>query len=422
MEEATEPFDANKILLCEDRTGSRTSWRLTSLLREMQDALRSRFTTTGDEAVRSFEGAAEELVERGLDADAIVRYGMLGDVLGPALGVLLIDYILPPSANSDTSETGVDIDGWRALLRIPAVAPKRDDELTALVKETAQKVAPRLLAWAGHAELRKLISLEVPGEDEFWSGDLPQPTYSPVVVHYRWLVERLSETYLKSWSMSSLLLEYRYRNDLQPMTFPAWVMAERIVSYAELTDEIARRTALDWEPTPSEPRTEFMLAQMSDRARHLLAEGRATEAAALFEFAVQQWPDDTPSRNNLGFCLIPVDPARALGHLRKAARQGYAPAGINVHNRMCCHLALHRPRAALELAAQWWSSRVPAEDGCRGTLWKPSNEGWRLENHVAVAPAVIELAVQAARTQGWHDEEHAWQARSADLGCAMEDR
>ena len=47
----------------------------------------------------------------------------------------------------------------------------------------------------------------------------------------------------------------------------------------------------------------------------LLKQGRYREAAAVFEFGVQQRPEDAEVRNNLGFCLIPVEPREALGHL-----------------------------------------------------------------------------------------------------------
>ncbi|MEV5413776.1 hypothetical protein AB0K60_33730 [Thermopolyspora sp. NPDC052614] len=190
-------------------------------------------------------------------------------------------------------------------------------------------------------------------------------------------------------------------------------MDEREVPYSDLTDEIARRTALNWDPAVPEVRTEFIVAEMTNRARDLLVAGRTAEASVLFEFAVHQWPADARARNNLGFCLIPLDPARALTHLNAAARDRYAPLGVNVYNRMCCHVSLRQPRAVLDLAEQWWSSRDPSEDDVIAILWTRSHEGWQLDTSAVVKGAITALAIATACVHGWSDDEQVWRKRSS---------
>lgn len=416
MAEETQPFDAHKALLCEDRSGSRETWQAISLVTEMKDALLNRFTEKDcTEAVGAFEAAARELTRRGVDADSLVRYGMIPEILGHVFAVLLIDKILPQSSRGDhLRESGVDIEGWRTLLRVPAAAPENNDEIIKLINTTIASVSPPLVSWVGQAKLTALVSLEVPGEQEFWRCASPPADYLTLTTQYRWLVERLTETYVKSWSKASLLLEYRYRHNLQPMSFPGWALEARDVPLDEVTAAIAHRTAVDWDPlADGPPRAAFMLAEIVEHARELLANGRETDAAALFEFAVQQWPDDVSARNNLGFCLIPVDPARALTHLNMAAREGYEPIAINVYNRMCCYVALHQPRAALEVAEQWWRERSHTQDDSEVTLWLPSNNGWRLERSASTGPTIIALAIATTQGEGQQKEERTWRARAA---------
>ncbi|MDH2425393.1 hypothetical protein [Sphaerisporangium sp. TRM90804] len=410
-----QPFDAHKALLCEDHSGSRESWQAISLVTEMKQALLARFTAKPDlSKIEAFEAAAAELTRRGVDADSLVRYGMIGEILGPVFVVLLIDKILPQSDSGDHLRGfGVDIEGWRSLLRVPAQVPESNDEFTSLVNSTITSVTPPLVNWVGRARLAALVSLEVPDGREFWTRANLPADHLTLVTEYRWLVERLTETYMKSWSKASLLLEYRYRHNLQPMSFPGWVLEARDVPLGDVTTAIAHRAAVEWNPlSDGPPRTAFMPAGITEHARELLANGRAMDAAALFEFAVRQWPNDVSARNNLGFCLMPVDPARALTHLNMAARQGYEPIAVNVYNRMCCHVALRQPRAALDVAEQWWKEVPYRHDQPDKTLWLPSNSGWRLERSASAESAIMELVLLVTQDEGLQNEEQRWRARA----------
>ncbi|MBP2704373.1 hypothetical protein JOL79_11170 [Microbispora sp. RL4-1S] len=417
MGEETHPFDAHRTLMCEDRAGSLAGWQVSSLLTEIADVLMVRFMPENDheELYGRFEAAASELDRRGLDADSIIRYGMLSEILGPLLIELLIGQILPGEDRGDQLwQTRVDVEGWRKLLRMHSPPTGGTEEVSDLVNTTAEVFAP-LLNWAAQASMSDLVTLRLPDHEQFWKC-IPLPRdYRAITIQYRWLVERLTATYLKQWTLASLLLEYRFRQNLQSMSFPAWVIEARDVPLDDVAKSIAHRTAVDWEPASEGlPQPKFLLAEMANHARGLLKAGRAADAAALFEFALEKWPDDIEARNNLGFCLISSDPERALTHLNTAAREGYEPALVNTYNRMCCYIALHQPRAALEVAELWWqAASLEAHAGLSATLWVPSRDGWDLQIAVEATSALITLAVQLASGQGWQDEERVWRARAA---------
>ena len=79
-------------------------------------------------------------------------------------------------------------------------------------------------------------------------------------------------------------------------------MLDRKISKEAVTRRgFAQRTVYaDNSPNP----VESLVDEMSRHAIKLLRQGRCKEAAAVFEFGVQQRPEDPAVRNNLGFCLI----------------------------------------------------------------------------------------------------------------------
>lgn len=61
-------------------------------------------------------------------------------------------------------------------------------------------------------------------------------------------------------------------------------------------------------------------------AMDLLRDMKFDEAAALFQFAVDESPFDPSALNNLGFCLMPIDPREARIALHRAAELATNPA------------------------------------------------------------------------------------------------
>jgi hypothetical protein len=162
----------------------------------------------------------------------------------------------------------------------------------------------------------------------------------------------------------------------------------------------------------------LLAGQMTKYAASLLADGRHREAAAVFEFAASQEPYNGLFRNNLGFCLIPENILEALGHLEAAGLLYNSVRTVNVYNRMCCHIALHRSRDALALAdTNWFDIRNSREDGA--TLWRKAadSDSWVLFHTDDERVAVAELAIDVACDEGWLDDERVWHSRLEELGC-----
>jgi hypothetical protein len=100
--------------------------------------------------------------------------------------------------------------------------------------------------------------------------------------------------------------------------------------------------------------------------------------------------------NNLGFCLIPHDPRRALTRLEEASRLGYPLTEINLHNRALCKLMLGEYQTTLDMiCAQWDQVR-----GEPAVLWRHSSHGLQLQRATSSRNELAHLAHRAATFLG----------------------
>jgi Flp pilus assembly protein TadD len=186
-------------------------------------------------------------------------------------------------------------------------------------------------------------------------------------------------------------------------------MDDRKVRMDDLNAEIARRATAPKQSVGKVPdKFEHTLALRIQRhAKDLLREGRAAEAVALFEFALSQSPDDPALINNVGFCMIPVDPKKALLYLVKADLVGYRPEAINIHNQVVCHSLLGEYRHALRLITEKWDH---LDEPDSAVLWRLTDSGLQLQDDIGHNKALAELAHYAAGKMGDLSAEAHWSA------------
>lgn len=109
--------------------------------------------------------------------------------------------------------------------------------------------------------------------------------------------------------------------------------------------------------------------QFVERAVHHLSLGDPDAAAEIFTALAFMNPGDGEALNNLGFCLVPTAPERALGPLDRAARFPLAEPTVNTANRAFVRHLLGRDSEALALLDQaapgQASAYVWTEQECR---------------------------------------------------------
>jgi tetratricopeptide (TPR) repeat protein len=222
---------------------------------------------------------------------------------------------------------------------------------------------------------------------------------------YRWAVDHFAKTFYRDWNTESLHYELRWLDGDILAPCPDELMHDRKIPRNQITEEIARRVV--YKRGNVDP-GESLADEMTRHAEKLLRQGRYREAAAVFEFGIQQRPENASVRNNLGFCLIPVEPREALSHLRSAANMGYEPSATNAYNQMCCYVAVGRSRAALNIADSEYKKPEGKQTGA--FLWRSHEGQWDLFETESSFKEIAVFAAEIARTEGWKDQEDFWKA------------
>jgi hypothetical protein len=104
-------FDAVESYLCETEREPSAQWRTVSLVTAILGII-----THGQEFERptpqarqkAFKAAADELSRRGLDAVALVRYGMAREVIAPLGAALIVGLI-----SNRSPYNGIDVPSWQ---------------------------------------------------------------------------------------------------------------------------------------------------------------------------------------------------------------------------------------------------------------------------------------------------------------------
>ncbi len=400
-------FDAVESYLCETEREPSEQWRTVSLVTAMLGII-----THGPEFEKptpqarqaAFSAAADELSRRGLDAVALVRYGMAQEVIAPLGAALVVGLI-----SDDSPFDGIDIPSWQAALDfeplIRGSGPPIAGEATEWFDSIFFPAISRLEQWAASASLDELVNLTPPTHDAMASLPPGGAGDRGLREQYRWAVDHFAVTFYRDWRTESLHYELRWLDgDILPPC-PDELMRDRKIPRDQITQEIARRVV--YKRGNADP-GESLADEMTRHAGKLLRQGRHREAAAVFEFGVQQRPEDAVVRNNLGFCLIPEEPRGALGHLRAAANMGYEPSATNAYNQMCCYVAIGRSRAALNIADSEY--KKPRAKQMGAFLWRSREGRWELFDSESSFNEIAVFAAEIARSEGWKDQEEFWRA------------
>lgn len=416
MEEG-KAFDAGESYIC-DSAQAVSSRHTVSLVVALRSILRRgpQFQQQSLGArLGAFRAAAEELTLRGIDAASLIRYGMYREIMAPLLGGLIFRLIPAPIGYAPGSlPHGLDAAGWCQALGLENWTGDETlsvPEALEFLMRAIVPVFPVIERWVMTAQLDDLVLLSPPTDIEALR-DYDDPLLEELREQYIWAVDHFTETYYEDWQTSSLHHAYRWLTRCAPPPCPIEQMQERKIDLAKLNAEIARRATSDKpDETMSLSSGALLAPEMVRYAKPLLEQGRYREAAAVFEFGTQQVPNNGEFRNNLGFCLIPVDPAAALGHLEAAMRLNFSQCEVNVYNQMCCLVSLHNERAALNIADLAWE-RIQSQPVLAAVLWQRSaGGGWSLCSVDDPRRKVAELAASIAAGEGWDRDTEIWRTR-----------
>lgn len=162
--------------------------------------------------------------------------------------------------------------------------------------------------------LRTLLAHELPASPVF---DALATTPSAMDAVGTWIWDRYTMVNLDEWETESLLCEWGHRRGSH-RDLDARLLRERIVDEEKLNSLIIERLTMATEKAPPSPT--LRPDDFVDSAVQSLNAGDPARAAAIFESLADLDPTDGTVLSNMGFCLIPYDPARALEVFQRAKR------------------------------------------------------------------------------------------------------
>jgi hypothetical protein len=239
-----------------------------------------------------------------------------------------------------------------------------------------------------------------------------EPRLEPDHKEYLWFVQRFTKTYLTDWSDESLALEYRYvLEQWRPEHFPSELLLEREVAPEKICREISNRAV---HGKTTDPVAQFVLVE---RALEAIREQKRDVAAAIFTAARTLDPKDPSLANNLGFCLIPDEPVRAIQVLAEARSLGRTDL-LSFANTAAAHVVMGDIEGAL----------VVCEEALAFGLTTKTHVAWLWTLPLGADPTVLEsepatyicdLAVSAASSLGNEPLAESWRTRRGYISPAF---
>jgi hypothetical protein len=398
-------FDAREIFLAARTISYEPSrqWPVAALLYDLERVCRSAaFSIRGALDLRRYvmgTTALAHLAWRGVNPDALLRFGF-GRELAAAIDVYLARSRLQGRASEGNwldevrwyqlYEKIVDDDASRS-----ETPPTRGFSLSPRFQDV-------VISWLNRSPPAQVLTWASPPDSWETSAVGSGETEA---FEYRWLVERSTKTYLTDWSDDSLRCEYRYLHDRwEPSFLTRHVLAERLESAEDVSEEIARRVVHGSRAQSA------AVGAITAQALESIRGGRRDTAAALFSAARALDNTNAIFANNLGFCLLPDQPAKALVELESARRLGQSDLVVDC-NVIVANILLGRRRQAIDLAEKAYRARTAIR---RAYLWDLTNTDEPRLVESDPLEYLCRTARDAAATLLDVDLESVWRARLTD--------
>lgn len=324
----TKVYDARKVYLIDKDTKPPQQWFLASVLQGLVEVISTEPPLNPDLVIKR-RNHIYELVriveERGLDFNVQVMPHLQRSVIVPQLVATFI------------KDRTIDKGGSEIL-----------------------KVMDCIISGVNVASLDELINWKIPpqlGSIIEAHQTLPTPDADG-----QWIWDRFTVTFIDEWATESLRKEWKYIHGEKSAPCYSREMLMRVISEEQLAMAMADRLAR----SDREPST--LADNFVKQAIKFLEEERRLDAVILFEAAVLKEPGNAKAHNNLGFCLLPDDPRRALDCFERALElDGVDVQLVNV-NRILVLALLGRRASAMDLAQSFLDSDSAA-DPVHSWLW-----------------------------------------------------
>ncbi|MCY4516032.1 MAG: hypothetical protein OXB99_02200 [Acidimicrobiaceae bacterium] len=350
----SDSFDAKQVFLEDHQSKNPEQWRLAAVLKGLEQLATSAPPASPESAIErrsQMDGLIACAEQRGLERIMHIEPWLRQVVAGAVFAHVI-------ASQRDDAEVDFELaQGWSILAREYLIAKGSDES----AGEALGALVGSIYRWAMSVDADDLLNWKPAGQGLFdGPTDLPNLRIDDEAA---WLIERFTATYLDEWSTPALRMEWLYLHGQIAGPCSSSDMRGREVEEAALAKEIADRFAAD---TPSSP---GLATRLVEPAIRFIGEGRRTEAAALFEAAAFHEPRSFRALNNLGFCLLPDDAARALRLFDQAIATGHADTEVARVNRILALAVLGRHTSAIDSAEAFLTQISPVRQDFSAWLW-----------------------------------------------------
>jgi len=348
--ERAQVFDAGREHVAHLNGFPDRTWTSTALLREV---IESWMAPPWNDLRGWFQrgvwatAALARLAERGIPPDALIRRG-----LQRRFRVRLATLVVTARAdlavreeNSPRPPIATPLMPWVDALT--SCGDQSVDRDTDAARNVPVRIAKALTgefrhvvdAWLAESSIKDIIAWRFDAEphDGLVEGDLMLPGGSDAL---GWLIDRLEFTRLHDWRESSLLWEIRYLDapdDTAAEAGVPLVLLKERPSHLDLVIQSLRRS-VRYKLIDDAVLGDLSVSELTSQVTALIGDGRVTTAVELLDAGVAERPYHQQLRSLLAFCLIPVEPDRALALLNSLSVHGTLSDGLLGVNRAAAYL------------------------------------------------------------------------------------
>ena len=355
----SQKFDAGQLRLSETPGAPDILWHTSSLFQVVLKAARTPpFRKDGSielERLIQATSALGALGGRGLDPEHVVRRGAAAHVK-LALAVWL--------ARSPDGRLGrwEHLEQWQAIFEKGTAG--QDSAGSYVNAILAGPVAQHLDAWIATASVEDILMWRPPRVDP--ESIFTEPDVEDIEV-WTWVVDRFTQTYLDTWSLSSLKREYAFVQGSWQPNFSEVLLAERVETREDVATALADRAMVSGDVIdPS------MMRSFIEQALALLRDDQRTAAAALFNAARMLKPEDRDAQNNYAFCILLDKPEEAKGLLLEILERGTGNPAVSWCNLAVAESLLGNTEAALKACEEAYQDNL----GFKSYLWVQRDDHW----------------------------------------------
>jgi hypothetical protein len=349
-EQSTRPFDAS-VFTARDKDKPTDTKHTVSLIKELNDLLSIAPQVADDAEERSYlvKASIDELASRGFDQKDLMH--VVVRQVSRAMVMWLV--IAEVTANGGFGAAKLDFDvpeQWHQIGHdLVEIGPTDSDPSVSL--RNLDSTVDTFMEWNSQQRLDSLISWEKLPPANFIdrrSGHTKDADFSRA----KWIVDRFTSTYLYNWSTSSLDLEWKYIHGQEVGCSNPEQMGLRRVRREDVAVVLAERAVKRRGSTEGRRLRVRGASDFTEAGIGLLSAGRYDSAAAMYEALHRLDPTDPELANNLGFCLMPTDPERALSLFVESTSLSSHPQSVAWANQVATLYVLRRDTEAYALTEQ----------------------------------------------------------------------